>query len=68
MPTPAELDAWLDQRPPTRYAAAHTAAERRRSTPQWPFAQLTPHQQRQRAAFERAMREGKLASAEGALL
>ncbi len=50
------------------HPAAHQAAELRRRSPNWPFAQLTPLQQRQRAALERAMRADKLARAPGALL
>ena len=30
--------------------------------PRWPFAPLEPYQARQRAAFEHAMRHGRLAS------
>lgn len=42
-------------------STAQARADAYRVAPYWPFGALTPQQQRQRAAQERAMRAGQVA-------
>lgn len=44
----------------TDHAIAWARSAAHRSAPYWPFAPLTPHQQAQRQAQERALRAGQV--------